>query len=57
MPGKPRKRKDSFDNNHRVMLRRRGLDPTNYELVKETYGSVYLRDKRDGSIKIINKQN
>ena len=57
MPGKPRKRKDSFDNNHRVMLRRRGLDPANYELVKETYGSVYLRDKRDGSIKIINKQN
>lgn len=57
MTDKPRKCKDGLTSNHRVMLRRRGLDPANFELIKETYGSLYLRDKRDGSTKIIYKQN
>ena len=57
MTDKPRKCKDGVTSNHRVMLRRRGLDPANFELIKETYGSLYLRDKRDGSTKIIYKQN
>lgn len=42
---------------HYIMLRRRGLDPKNFEMVKETYGSVYFRDRRNGTIKIVNKKN
>lgn len=49
--------KRPFKKHQYIMLRRRGLDPKNYEPIKETYGSVYFRDKRDGSIKIINKKN
>lgn len=44
-----------FTSNHRHMIRIRGLDPNNFTLVKETYTSLYLRDKRDGSIKILTK--
>lgn len=51
------KEKSALNHRQRKMLHYRGLDPVNYELVKETYGSMYLRDKRDGSIKIINKKN
>lgn len=43
--------------NHKTMLRRRGLNPDNYVLIKSTYVSLYLRDRRDGSIKIITKNN
>ena len=39
------------------MLRRRGLNPKNYTLIKDTYTSVYLRDKRDGSVKILYKKS
>ena len=42
---------------HRVMLIRRGLNPDNYALIKETYSSLYLRDIRDRSLKIIFKNN
>lgn len=43
--------------NHIAMLRRRGLDPKNYEVIKDTYSSLYLRDLRTGAIKIITKMN
>ena len=43
--------------NQCTMLRRRGLDPRNYVVVKDTYTSLYLRDLRDGSVKIITKYN
>ena len=43
--------------NHKDMLRCRGLDPKNYTFVKESYGSLYVRDIRTGKIKIIYKQN
>lgn len=52
---KPKPKK--LSTNHQVMLRRRGLDPKNFELVKETYGTLYVRDIRDGKLKIINKKN
>ena len=42
---------------HRVMLHRRGLDCKHYALIKETYSSLYLRDLRDGSLKILFKHN
>lgn len=41
----------------KIILKRRGLDPKNFELVKELYGSLYVRDIRDGKIKVINKVN
>lgn len=46
-----------FTSNHRQMMRIRGLDPKNYTLVKDTYTSLYLRDKRDGSLKILYKKS
>lgn len=42
---------------HYTMLKIRGLDPKNYTLVKDTYTSLYLRDKRDGSLKILYKKS
>lgn len=53
------KKKDPkpLTSNQREMLRRRGLDPKNYTLVKETYGSFYIRDIRSGTVRIINKCN
>ena len=44
-----------FKSHHYQMLKIRGLDPKNFTLVKDTYTSLYLRDKRDGSIKILYK--
>ena len=46
-----------LNGNQREMLRRRLLDPKNYEFVKETYCSLYVRDKRDGKVMIIFKHN
>lgn len=51
------KEKKKFLNRHYEMMHRRGLTPKNYTLVKETYAALWLRDKRDGTIKIINKYN
>lgn len=50
-------KKTPFTSTHRKMLHVRGLDPRNYELVKETYGSLYIRDKATGVVKILNKKN
>ena len=47
----------AFTSNQKTMLRRRGLDPNDYELVKNTYACLYIRDIRFGRIKIINKNN
>lgn len=46
-----------LNNNQCTMLRRRGLDPQNYVVIKDTYTTLYLRDIRDGSVKIITKYN
>lgn len=46
-----------FTNTHKTMLRRRGLDPKNFVFVKETYGTLYVRDIRTGIVKILNKHN
>lgn len=50
-PGKP------LTSNQKEMLRRRGIDPRHYMLLKSTYTSLYLRDLRDGKIKILYKWN
>lgn len=45
------------NSNQCTIIRRRGLDPINYVVLKETYTSLYLRDQRDGTVKIITKNN
>ena len=40
--------RSTFTNNQKVILRRRGLDPKNYEFVKSTYAVLYVRDVRTG---------
>jgi hypothetical protein len=54
--GRPKK-PGTMTSTHREILRRRGMDPKNFVVVKETYGSLYVRDIRIGKIKIIEKQN
>ena len=44
-----------FLHRHYDMMRVRGISAKHYTLIKETYTSLYLRDKRDGSIKILTK--
>lgn len=51
------KEEKKFLGRHYDMMRRRGLDHKNYTLVKETLTTLWLRDKRDGSIKILSKNN
>jgi hypothetical protein len=47
----------SLNRNQRLMLEKRGLDPKNFEFVKETYAVLYVRDIRTGMMKILNKNN
>lgn len=49
--------KKKFDSNDKAVLRRRGLNPDDYEFVKETYCALYIRNKLTGIIKILNKSN
>ena len=46
-----------FTTSHKTSLRRRGLDPKDYIFVKETYGTLYIRNIHTGIVKIINKHN
>lgn len=41
----------------RKMLKRRGLNPDDYVIVKNTYGSLYVKNIHTGTVKIINKKN
>lgn len=41
----------------RELLRRRGLNPDNYMLVRAFYSTLYLRDIKTGKIKVITKNN
>lgn len=47
--------KGKYSTWHYKMLKLRGLNPKNYTVIKDTTTSLYLRDLRDGSIKIITK--
>lgn len=56
----PTKAKSDYRNpnyHERRIILRRGLDPTNYVVIKNTPVALYLRDQRTGLTKIINKQN
>ena len=48
---------NGFTSNQLTMLRRRGLDPKDYVLVKNTYGALYIKNVNTGVTKIIYKQN
>ena len=43
--------------NQKTMLQRRGMDPRNFVVIKDTYTSLYLRDVRDGTVRILFKFN
>ena len=43
--------------NQKDMIKRRGLDPEDYLVLKDTFASLYLKDLRNGRVKIIYKQN
>lgn len=43
--------------NQKEMIKRRGLNPADYIVLKDTFASLYLKDLRNGRIKIIYKQN
>lgn len=53
----PKSKPKKFVGRHYDMMKRRGLSAKNYTLIKETYTSLYLRDKRDGSVKILTKHH
>lgn len=46
-----------LDSDQRIMVRRRGLDPDNYRVIKSTYGVLYLLDLRYNKVKVIQKWN
>lgn len=50
-------KKTPFTSTHRAMMKVRNLKASNYEFVKETYGTLIIRDKKTGEIKILNKKN
>ena len=41
----------------RELLRRRGLNPDHYVLVRALYSTLYLKDIKTGKIKVITKNN
>ena len=53
----PEKKRQKFKSSHYQMMKIRGLNPKNFEFVKETYCSLYVRDMRTGKIFIIFKHN
>lgn len=50
-------KKMKFTSNQKAMLRRRGLDPKDYEPIKETYGALYIKNIHTGVTKVLNKNN
>ena len=46
-----------LNHNKKAMLRKRGFNPDDYVLVKQTYASLIVRNIRTGQIRLINKQN
>ena len=51
------KKYPKLNSDQRIMVRRRGLDPDNYRVVKNTYAALYLLDLRYKKIKVIHKWN
>lgn len=47
----------SLTSNQKTMIRRRGMDPKNYRLLKNTNAALYLLDLRFDKVKVIHKWN
>ena len=47
----------TLNKNQKVLIRRMGLDPDHYTVLKELNYALFLIDRRDKSIKIINKRS
>ena len=43
--------------NQKVLIKKRGLDPDNYTVLKELNYSLFLIDRRDKTIKILDKRS
>lgn len=50
-------KKEPFKQSHRAMLRCRVMKAKDYEFVKETYTSLYVRNVHTGVVKILQKHN
>jgi hypothetical protein len=45
------------DQRQRELLKRRGLNPADFVVVRVMYGAVWFRNIHTGMIKIVNKRN
>lgn len=45
------------DKNQREVLRKRGLNPDDYVVVKALYGSLWVKNIHSGTVKILDKRN
>ena len=43
--------------NQRTMIRKRGMNPNDYVVVKNTYTSLYIKNIHTGVIKILERQS
>lgn len=43
--------------NQKAMLKRRGMDPNHYVVVKDIYSALWVKNIFTGSVKILNKHN
>ncbi len=43
--------------NQKTMIRRRGMIPENYRLLKDTHAALYLLDLRYNKVKVVHKWN
>ena len=43
--------------NQKVMLKRRGMNPDHYVVVKDLYSSLWVKNIFTGAVKVVNKSN
>ena len=43
--------------NQRTMIKRRGLNPDHYVVIKDLYSALWIKNIFTGSVKILNKYN
>lgn len=46
-----------LNSRQKPMVKARGLNPDDYVVIRDLYGSLWLKNVRTGQIKIINKKN
>ena len=43
--------------NQKAMLKRRGMNPDHYVVVKDLYSSLWVKNILTGAVKVVNKSN